>query len=145
MLGCAVFVKKILVIVSRRRRSSVEIPINCRQSSSFAMMKPKSFSIHSGQRTPIIIHEDNSLPKQKVMKDAKSNKFRRCVSVPTTLFDVESIMKFKTVDESLHSRYGGSDSGSRSQEHIQFKSVVIREYARTVGDNPSCSSGPPVS
>ena len=27
---------------------------------------------------------------------------------------------------------------------IKFDKVIIREYARTVGDNPSCSSGPPV-
>ena len=30
------------------------------------------------------------------------------------------------------------------ERRITLASVQIREYARTVGDNPSCSSGPPV-
>jgi hypothetical protein len=28
---------------------------------------------------------------------------------------------------------------------VRFDVIVIREYARTIGDNPSCSSGPPVT
>jgi hypothetical protein len=28
---------------------------------------------------------------------------------------------------------------------VSFHSVDVREYDRTVGDNPSCRSGPPVS
>lgn len=32
----------------------------------------------------------------------------------------------------------------RSQS-VLFTAIEIREYARTVGDNPSCSSGPPIS
>eukprot|EP00522_Entomoneis_paludosa_P011428 CAMPEP_0172452212 /NCGR_PEP_ID=MMETSP1065-20121228/9944_1 /TAXON_ID=265537 /ORGANISM="Amphiprora paludosa, Strain CCMP125" /LENGTH=580 /DNA_ID=CAMNT_0013204243 /DNA_START=326 /DNA_END=2068 /DNA_ORIENTATION=+ len=28
---------------------------------------------------------------------------------------------------------------------VSFANVYLREYARTVGDNPSCSSGPPIS
>ena len=71
-------------------------------------------------------------------------------------------MKFKTLDESLHSTYGSSSyddstsntTGCRShnssgtngrQQRIQFKHIEVREYSRTVGDNPSCSSGPPVT
>lgn len=109
------------------------------------MMKPRSASMQTGPRPPITIYEDDSLPNPKVRKNGvKAQKMRRCVSVPMTLFDVESILKWKTVDESLHSTYG-SESGSRNSDaKLQFKSVVIREYARTVGDNPSCSSGPPV-
>jgi hypothetical protein len=38
---------------------------------------------------------------------------------------------------------------SHSQRHIRhcvvFKSVHVRDYARTVGDNPSVSSGPPLA
>ena len=92
-------------------------------------------------RKPIIIHEDDSLPSAKVIKDAKSNRMRRCMSQPTTFLDVESIMKWRTLDESLHSTYGSENGKERS---LQFDKVIIREYARTVGDNPSCSSGPPV-
>ena len=81
---------------------------------------------------------------------SKSGKMRRCLSLPETLFDVKSIMRFRTLDESLHSTYG-SENGSRNggsggeKTNIKMGNVIIREYGRTVGDNPSCSSGPPVS
>lgn len=84
-----------------------------------------------------MIHED----------DGVGVPIRRCMSMPTTLMDIRGIMKCRTLDESLHSTYG-SESGSKNGEKdrgIRFHKIVIREYARTVGDNPSCSSGPPVS
>jgi hypothetical protein len=33
----------------------------------------------------------------------------------------------------------------RRSNSVLFTAIEIREYERTVGDNPSCSSGPPVS
>jgi hypothetical protein len=39
-------------------------------------------------------------------------------------------------------RHGGS---TRRRQSVLFKAIEIREYERTVGDNPSCSSGPPVA
>jgi hypothetical protein len=58
-------------------------------------------------------------------------------------------MKYVTEDESMHSKYG-SESNDAAKESDDAKQVVlkdiqIREYARTIGDNPSCSSGPPIS
>jgi hypothetical protein len=105
----------------------------------------KSQSEFMTRREPITIHEDdsNEYTGQRT-SGTKSTKYRRCVSVPTTLFDVESILKWKTVDESLHSAYGSESSHNGERNSLQFKNIVIREYARTVGDNPSCSSGPPL-
>jgi hypothetical protein len=34
---------------------------------------------------------------------------------------------------------------SRASYSVVFDSITIREYARTVGDNPSCTCGPPVT
>lgn len=100
------------------------------------MLKRKSESeLRTRKSMPITIHEDDAL-------DITKSKMRRCVSMPTTMFDVKSILKFRTVDESLHSSYGSEGGSSRGS--ITFSQVQIREYARTVGDNPSCSSGPPV-
>mmetsp|Transcript_41121 Transcript_41121/g.99090 ORF Transcript_41121/g.99090 Transcript_41121/m.99090 type:complete len:288 (+) Transcript_41121:111-974(+) len=73
-------------------------------------------------------------------------RIKRCMSVP---FEQQhkSIMKWKTVDESLHSiaQSEPADIGRPSNKGITFGNIGIREYGRTLGDNPSCSSGPPVS
>jgi hypothetical protein len=109
--------------------------------------KVKSHSIDLIHST-IIINEDDVPGPEDEEKSSPSiagkqtnSKLRRCISVPETLWDVRSVMRIRTLDESVHSTYGGEpvDKG-----RIKFKNVGIREYARTVGDNPSCSSGPPV-
>ena len=97
---------------------------------------------------------------------------------------VKGILRIKSLQDSLHSVYGGTggsvgesppldphylDASFRSSQSddvivrnqnknnssqqqppprrpsVLFKAIEIREYERTVGDNPSCSSGPPVS
>jgi hypothetical protein len=65
---------------------------------------------------------------------------------------LSSSMKIVTLDESLHSKYGDksrlsikSAPATLPSHHIRWDCVQIREYARCLGDNPSCSSGPPVS
>ena len=39
----------------------------------------------------------------------------------------------------------GTTSGCKIRRNVSFHSVDVREYDRTIGDNPSCRSGPPVS
>ena len=85
-------------------------------------------------------------------KSAAAAAMSRSTSLPTRLWrPKKGIMKFVSADESMHKVYGqntqpGTDSEDDSSKgNIQFKAVEIREYARTVGDNPSCSSGPPIS
>ena len=137
--------------------------------SSFRMRK-RSNSTSSGGRTDgvsaITINEDDAPPSEfrhsspaspksasvsggrgLRFSGTQGGKMRRCLSLPETLFDVKSIMRFRTLDESLHSTYG-SENGSKNgndKPGIKMGQVIIREYGRTVGDNPSCSSGPPVS
>jgi hypothetical protein len=72
-----------------------------------------------------------------------NSRIRRCMSIPDGIEVAKSIMKWRTLDESIHSAYGSADNkGDRGG--IQFDKVVLREYSRTLGDNPSCSAGPPV-
>lgn len=89
---------------------------------------------------PITISEDSDDDCPRFSKP------RRCMSFPTYLN--KSIMKRRTLDESLHSTYGSEEEMisaiSRKHHSLQFDKVSIREYSRTVGDNPSCSSGPPI-
>lgn len=34
--------------------------------------------------------------------------------------------------------------GKPKRKSVRFNDIQIRDYERTVGDNPSCSSGPPI-
>merc|ERR1712238_290848 len=47
-------------------------------------------------------------------------------------------------DSSFH-RKKKSVGMRRTASTVSFKAVEIREYDRAIGDNPSCSSGPPFS
>jgi hypothetical protein len=67
----------------------------------------------------------------------------------------KGVLKYLSADESLSKVYGNErfkDDGSlhpvtrhSKSRSVIFTAIEIREYARTVGDNPSCSSGPPIS
>lgn len=46
-------------------------------------------------------------------------------------------------DESLDRSGSSRDDGI--SRNVSFNSVDIREYDRTIGDHPSCSSGPPIT
>jgi hypothetical protein len=55
----------------------------------------------------------------------------------------KSNLKIKTAKLSLQSTWESSSSLS-SQKRVSWMIVEIRHYDRVVGDNPSCSSGPPL-
>ncbi len=61
----------------------------------------------------------------------------------------KSILRVKSLSESIgsvHSNISSSSSTSSSSSNsVQFDKVEIREYSITLGDNPACSSGPPIS
>ena len=63
---------------------------------------------------------------------------RRTNSCPT---DFDSSLRSSQSDD-IFIRKNGAE---RRRQSVLFKAIEIREYERTVGDNPSCSSGPPVS
>jgi hypothetical protein len=64
----------------------------------------------------------------------------RSKSVPTYPNRIKGILKVATVDDSLHNPYKHRDDN----KGIQFQNIEIREYARTLSDNPSCTAGPPI-
>jgi hypothetical protein len=59
----------------------------------------------------------------------------------------KSCLKVATLDESLLSTCFDKNPTTTAAERrgITWDTIEIREYARTVGDNPSCSSGPPIA
>eukprot|EP00592_Proboscia_alata_P017010 CAMPEP_0194396954 /NCGR_PEP_ID=MMETSP0174-20130528/125275_1 /TAXON_ID=216777 /ORGANISM="Proboscia alata, Strain PI-D3" /LENGTH=340 /DNA_ID=CAMNT_0039193077 /DNA_START=387 /DNA_END=1410 /DNA_ORIENTATION=+ len=57
-----------------------------------------------------------------------------------------SIMKVKTLEESISGKNKRGDIRvGISETAVDFDTCHIREYERELGDNPSCSSGAPVS
>lgn len=68
---------------------------------------------------------------------------------------LKSIMKAPSLIEKLNRRFHTSSQGLVTSMNLEdlhnrprticFTDVEIRSYVRTVGDNPSCSSGPPVT
>jgi hypothetical protein len=95
-------------------------------------------------------------PTRRVRAGSETETIQKHVSKSTTRLTkslpnfvrVKGIMKYVTEDESIHSKYGGeSKEGIEivDSKQVVLKDIQIREYARTIGDNPSCSSGPPIS
>lgn len=71
-----------------------------------------------------------------------ANKMTRSVSVPGCRADFKSCMRVSSLDESLHKK--GLAKNPKRPNGIEWHEIRIREYARALGDNPSCSAGPPV-
>ena len=50
----------------------------------------------------------------------------------------------KSVRVAFHASQRSSASSSYPEKVVRFHEIHIRDYERVVGDNPSCSAGPPV-
>ena len=106
-----------------------------KRSNSTTDMMSSSYNHRSA---PLTINEDD-IPG----KGRKGSSYRRAQSLPPIAYGGRTIMRYKTLDESLSSTYS-VERRKEDERRITLASVQIREYARTVGDNPSCSSGPPI-
>ena len=96
-----------------------------------SLMKNRSASMpnHAGSRKSMIV----------------TNSIKRSTSVPGTRVEViavKSAMRVSSLDESLHKK--GLAKNPARPGRIEWHEIRIREYARALGDNPSCSAGPPV-
>ena len=53
--------------------------------------------------------------------------------------------KKRRVDKMITSSIVANRVAPTSKRGVQFDKVIVREYQRALGDNPSCSSGAPIS
>jgi hypothetical protein len=65
-------------------------------------------------------------------------------SLKTVGFDASGADRAAGMMDSSGSRHSTASS-AKIRRNVSFHSVNVREYDRTVGDNPSCRSGPPLS
>jgi len=105
-------------------------------------VKIRSASLHEGQQH----HRANYVA------------LKRSNSCPTVM-KLRSIMRVASLDESLHNFDISRSRGGRVNSSVEvlptlketdsrnviFDAIRIREYERSLGDNPSCSTGPPIS
>jgi hypothetical protein len=85
-------------------------------------------------------HDDGAVNLMEVPTDFKAARnpdFREGFTIPR-----KANLRVKTQRESLQSMFRNSRSEKRN---INWKEVNVRRYERIVGDNPSCSSGPPLA
>lgn len=78
----------------------------------------------------------DSSPATKGILRVKSND--DMATLPASLSNLDD-------DCSGHSDCTSSSCSSTSSNSVRFRNVQIREYGIVLGDNPSCSKGPPVS
>mmetsp|Transcript_33279 Transcript_33279/g.80487 ORF Transcript_33279/g.80487 Transcript_33279/m.80487 type:complete len:448 (+) Transcript_33279:115-1458(+) len=84
---------------------------------------------------------DDSLPSKCCAMPASSS---RNNFIPPGRDDVSDDGDRTAGIDSSGSRHSGTSS-AKIRRNVSFNSVDIREYDRTIGDNPSCRSGPPMS
>ena len=74
-------------------------------------------------------------------RNANQQEQQRCTGPAPSHGSPKSCLKASP----LPSRMNGSHSALKPRLSVVFDRIKIREYERTLGDNPSCTSGPPIS
>lgn len=92
--------------------------------------------------SPALLGESisNSAPTVLVHTPSDSNELNSPIRTP-----LRSIMSARTLHDSLHRGRGRAKRPGMDCRSISFAQVNIREYERVLGDNPSVTSGPPLS
>lgn len=92
--------------------------------------RPCDSQTKDNEHAPPVRRRSTSVPAQRGRDSASS-----------FLRPRKPVLKVKSIDDSLRSTW---ESSSDVVKSVDWKDIQIRQYERTVGDNPSCSSGPPL-
>eukprot|EP01083_Nonionella_stella_P096993 272667_1 len=94
---------------------------------------------------------DEDFTQTQHEKYAEENHIRRSVSEQVPKSPQRSVLmkrgSSRQLSESFHSTSTSmiTPISEEKATHVSFTDVMVREYDVTVGDNPSCSFGPPIS
>ena len=81
---------------------------------------------------------------------SKGSKSNQSMSTSTFASDREPLSQsaasgdFSAQSKGQSSQASGRPSSALHTKSVRFSEVHVRDYERVVGDNPSCSSGPPM-
>ena len=117
-------------------------------------MSAPNVRIHSKNNIPSRLNTSEHGRATLVLPPKRNNSFPvNMLSSNNRVLRLKSSMRVSSLDESIHSpgdiqrrrtRIANSVEISDRPVTIMFAAVNIREYEQVVGDNPSCSSGPPL-
>lgn len=120
-------------------------PKNVNDSSSDAYARSISKKKDNAVMQPI--HQCIRIPKLPMITAPIDSNEKRTFSQSNSESSITtSIMKVKTLEESISGKNKRGDIRVViSETAVDFDTCHIREYERELGDNPSCSSGAPIS
>jgi hypothetical protein len=145
--------EQILASRHQLRRPNSEVKMTKTSSGSNLVRKTQNESMRSsygstGQTLKNLRNSSRSLTSASSSMNSNNE-------VKITKSSSGSILVQKTQNESIRSSYGSTGqilknlrNSSRSfstKRNVSFDKVSIREYPRCVGDNPSVTTGPPMS
>lgn len=107
------------------------------QDTYFAMMSSNGIRLTQSLHSPI------QTPDSDVIQPVTLRRIRS-LELPSVGQPLQgkSNLRVKTQSESLMFQWRSSNL--KTSRRLDWKDVHIRKYERTVGDNPSCRSGPPL-
>jgi hypothetical protein len=118
-----------------RRRSNSAGPVLSRDNSRSHPIEVKRDPLSKSAHVP------RSVVKR--FSYVQVNSSRPDDDIGASVRSIPSAMRYSTLDASLHAQYD-EERKRKNRRSINWDSIQIREYERALGDNPSCSSGPPV-
>jgi hypothetical protein len=155
------------MVFKKHSRSSRERPPNKDAARGMSHLKGILKNYDGGESSQASWYRycDSSTTRDQSMKSAGSRSFgsssvsgrsrlsgSSSAGCAATTFEQKSCTSASSAGSGAGSKYSGRASASeqsvKSQQpnrNVRFSKIHIRDYERVVGDNPSCSTGPPVA
>ena len=126
---------------SNKSQSSDSRRHRCRVSNNSFDASQTSYS----SQQDVGLDLDDSTPQSSPPNTPGGRRFVKSESGDNAHASIADCAPGTEIDSSSSRHSGSCNLNKMRRNSVSFRSVDVREYDRTVGDNPSCRSGPPVS